>query len=255
MVSVIIPSYNNDNTLGKAVRSVLGQSYHNFEIIIVDNGSDKPPSLDDDIVSDPRVTLYVEKKSLGAAGARNRGIDLAKGDYIAFLDADDYWANDKLEKQLQVMENFTVDGKTPAICFSGRRIVDENGENTGHYIGCKKVVTYKELLTTNQINCSSVLVRKDSLVNHRFPEDTVKDIHEDYIMWLSILKEGGYAAGIDKPLLFYRKSHDSKSGNKFRSAIMNYRVYKYMGLGWFSRIKYMVTYTIYGIRKHSKVLE
>ena len=82
-----------------------------------------------------------------------------------------------------------------------------------------------------------------------------KDIHEDYVMWLSILKDGGYAAGIDKPLLLYRKSHDSKSGNKFRSAIMNYRVYKYMGLGWFSRIKYMVTYTVLGIRKHSKIFE
>ena len=255
MVSVIIPSHNSDKTLSKAVRSVLGQSYHNFEIIVVDNGSDNPPVLDDDIMSDPRVRLQVEKDSLGAAGARNLGIDMAKGDYIAFLDADDFWTSDKLEKQLHIMDTFTVDGKAPSICFSGRRIVDESGESTGHYIGCKKVVTYDELLTTNQINCSSVLVSKSALTGHRFPEDVKKDIHEDYVMWLSILKDGGYAAGIDKPLLLYRKSHDSKSGNKFRSAIMNYRVYKYMGLGWFSRIKYMVTYTVLGIRKHSKIFE
>ena len=98
MVSVIIPSHNSDKTLSKAVRSVLGQSYHNFEIIIVDNGSDNPPVLDDDIMSDPRVKLQVEKDSLGAAGARNLGIDMAKGDYIAFLDADDFWTSDKLGK-------------------------------------------------------------------------------------------------------------------------------------------------------------
>ena len=254
MVSVIIPSHNSDKTLGKAVRSVLGQTYHNFEIIIVDNGSEYPAVLEPDLYSDPRVSLHIESEPLGAAGARNRGLDMANGEYIAFLDADDFWTSDKLEKQIHVMETFTVDGKAPDICFSGRRIVNESGESTGHYIGCKKVVTYDELLTTNQINCSSVLIRRSALKNHRFPE-MKKDIHEDYVMWLSILKDGGYAAGIDKPLLLYRKSHESKSGNKFRSAIMNYRVYKYMGLGWFSRIKYMVTYTVHGIRKHSKILE
>jgi teichuronic acid biosynthesis glycosyltransferase TuaG len=251
MVSVIIPSHNSDKTLSKAIRSVLGQSYHNFEILVIDNGSKVPPVLEEDIASDPRVKLYVEEEALGAAGARNRGIDLAKGDFIAFLDSDDFWAPDKLDKQLKVMEKFEVDGKLPDICFSGRRIVNESGENTGHYIGCKKVVTFKSLLTTNQINCSSVLVRRSALEGHRFPEDAGKDIHEDYVMWLSILKDGGYAAGIDKPLIMYRKSHESKSGNKFRSAIMNYRVYKYMGLGWFSCIKYMVTYTVLGIKKHT----
>ena len=254
MVSVIIPTHNN-NTLSEAVSSVLYQTYSDFEVIIINNGSSYRVEAKEYPFNDNRVRIINTVESLGAAGARNYGIDLAKGEYVAFLDADDYWANDKLAKQMKVLEDFEEDGKRPDICFTGRQIVDESSRVTRRYIGCHKIVRYDDLLRTNQINCSSVIMRTSDAKKYRFPISDKKtgEFHEDYILWLTILKNGGYAAGINKPLLYYRKTSNSKSGNKLKSAIMNYRVYKYMGLRWGLRIKYMLTYTFYGIKKHGGI--
>ncbi len=247
MVSVIMPSHNSGSTLETAVRSVLNQTYDNLELIIVDNGSIISPELSDDILSDGRVRLIEYAEILGAAEARNIGVSEAKGDLIAYLDSDDYWAPDKLEKQIKVMNRFRRNAKAPAIVFSGREIIDEEGNDTGHYIGCEKVVDYKLLLKSNQINCSSVMLKKDYALKYPFPDG---DFHEDYAVWLSILREGGYAAGINRPLLFYRSSHSSKSGNKAKSAIMTYKVYRYIGLGVPASILQMFSYTIRGFKKH-----
>lgn len=264
MVSVIIPSHNNRSTLKKAVLSVLEQTYQGFEIIIIDNGTEIPFSKKDlmkDIADlsqkdlsqkdyseqDSKVILYQCSKGLGAAAARNKGIEMAKGEYIAFLDADDYWATDKLDKQLKVMEKFLVNGEKPLICFTGREIIDPDGNDTNRFVGCSKVVDYKKLLKTNQINCSSVMMRTETARKYLFPD--IEGFHEDYAVWLTILKEGGFAAGINRPLLYYRRSPKSKSGNKFNSAIMTYRVYKYMDIGLPKRIACFISYAINGIKK------
>ena len=281
MVSVIIPSHNNILTIKKAVDSVLAQTCRDIEIIIVDNGSEKPLSfgdlysddLDDksasmdcedgydtynsfarELLDDNRFKIIAYSVGLGAAAARNVGVGLASGEYIAFLDADDYWAEDKLDKQLKVMNKYQHNGEKPVICFTGREIVDVYGTDTGRYVGCCKVVDYNRLLRTNQINCSSVLMRTETAKKNPFPlpEDmtgTTKEFHEDYALWLSILKQGGFAAGINRPLLYYRRSPKSKSGNKINSAFMNYRVYEYLGLGPFKRLACMFSYAINGIKK------
>ena len=183
MVSVIMPSHNSGSTLETAVRSVLGQTYNDLELIIVDNGSVVSPKLSDDILSDGRVRLIEYAEVLGAAEARNIGVSEARGDLIAYLDSDDYWAPDKLEKQIKVMGRFRRNGKAPVIVFSGREIIDEDGNDTGHYIGCDKVVDYGLLLKSNQINCSSVLLRKDYALKYPFPDG---DFHEDYAVWLKV---------------------------------------------------------------------
>lgn len=262
MISVIIPSHNNLTTLKKAVSSVLEQTYRNFEIIIIDNGSDESFSKEELIDTEhlkevlgeneisqlnDKVILLQVPESLGAAAARNKGLEMAKGEYIAFLDADDYWAEDKLDKQLKVMEKFSVNGDKPLICFTGRQIIDTDGNDTGRYVGCSKVVDYKKLLKTNQINCSSVMMRAEIAKKNPFPD--LDGFHEDYAVWLTILKEGGYAAGINRPLLYYRRSPKSKSGNKINSAVMTYRVYKYMNIGYPKRIACFISYAINGFKK------
>ena len=247
MVSVIIPYHNNEYTLERAVRSVLEQTYKNLEVIIVDNGSDEPLKTENELYMDPRVRTYITPELLGASGARNAGIKLATGEYIAFLDADDYWEKDKLDKQLKVMERFRYKGEAPVICFTGRELVDENGNKLGRYIGCNKIVDYKMLLRSNQINCSSVLIKASVLGEMTFPKG---NLHEDYVLWLRLLQKGGYAAGINRPLLNYRVSSKSKSGNKLKSAMMNFRVYRYLGFGLFETMLHMLTYTLAGIKKH-----
>ena len=216
-------------------------------MIIVDNGSDEPLKMKSDLYRDPRVKYFITPELLGASGARNTGIRLAMGKYIAFLDADDYWEKDKLDKQIKVMRRFKVKGEAPVICFTGRALVDKNGHKLGRYIGCNKIVDYKRLLRSNQINCSSVLVRAADLENMRFP---MGDLHEDYVLWLKLLKKGGFAAGINRPLLNYRVNSRSKSGNKLKSAVMNYRVYRYLGFSLPETILHMITYTLAGIKKH-----
>ncbi len=247
MVSVIIPCHNNNGTINRAVKSVLNQSYQDVEILIIDNGSDSMLELKKEFADNERIKVLKVDSAIGVARARNMGVQNATGEYIAFLDADDYWAEDKLKMQLKVLKEYRQDGEAPAICFSGRQFVNNKGKVLKHYIGCKKIVRYEDLLKSNQINCSSVLMKRETALLNVFPNG---NLHEDYAVWLKILKKGGYAYGINQPLLYYRYERKSRSGNKFRSAAMNYRVYRYMGFGFKESLKYMMSYTVKGIKKY-----
>ena len=245
LVSVIIPSYNSEKFIKRAVSSVLNQTYQNIEVIIVQNGGNPLPEMK----QDPRLRVVSLKKNKGVSNARNIGIREAKGDYIALLDADDYWEPDKLMLQIKLINNYD-DSDKPVICFTGRRLFYEknNKIKKGGYVGCDNHVTYKRLLRSNQINCSSVVMSRETALKNPFPDG--KKMHEDYAVWLRILKNGGYAAGINRPLINYRVAHDSKSGNKLRSAVMTFKVYRFIGLGFLESIMHMVTYTFFGIKKY-----
>ncbi len=248
MISVIIPCYKGNDTIRRAVMSALNQTYQDVEVIVIDNNR----TLDRKLLKTfneniPNVRVYSFDEKISAAAGRNFGINAARGEYVAFLDADDYWREDKLEKQLKVMKKYKFRGISPVICFTGRAIVDTSNRFTGKYFGCDKIVTYEKLLKGNQINCSSVMMRKDVVERFEFPEG---DLHEDYAMWLDILRRGSFAAGIDQPLLRYRLSAKSKSGNKLKSALMTFRVYMYEGLGVFETLYYMCMYMYNGIKKY-----
>ena len=250
MVSVIIPCHNNRNTIDRAVRSVLSQTYQDTEVIIIDNGSRDRVYIENMALNLDKVRYVWFDKSLGASGARTEGIRLAKGEYIAFLDADDFWHKEKLEKQLKYLKSFRYHGEAPKLCFTGRRLVyrDEQGRlRKGRFVHAERVVDYRRLLRSNQINCSSVLMKKCQAERLIFPEG---NIHEDYAAWLSLLKKGGYAAGIDEPLYYYMLSKGSRSGDKLRSAIMTYNVYRYEGIGIAESLIHMITYTLKGVRKY-----
>lgn len=246
LVSVIIPSYNSENYIKRAVSSVLGQTYDNLEIIVIRNGGRPLPYLG----NSPKIRIIDLDENQGVSNARNIGIQEARGEYIALLDADDYWDKEKLELQMRVIRKYTRADMAPGICFTGRRLYYETDGHIkkGKYVGCEKTVTYHDLLKTNQINCSSVVIRKDLALKHPFPDG--KKMHEDYAVWLDILREGEYALGINRPLLLYRVSPGSKSGNKFRSAVMTYNVYRYVGLSVIESLIHMMTYTFYGVKKY-----
>lgn len=241
-VSVVIPAYNCAKTIVQAVESVLLQQ-ENTEIIIVDDhSSDELQQVLERYINDGRVRYVRNKENMGVAASRNYGVSIAKGTYIAFLDADDWWEPGKLSTQLQVIkESGTV------LCCTGRRLCSHSGEKKQKVIGVKKSITYRELLRHNIISCSSVLLDAD--VAREFPM-AHDECHEDYICWLQILKKYGSACGIDQPLLNYRLSDGGKSRNKLKSAKMTYQVYRLAGLNIFQRIICFTSYMIHGVLKY-----
>jgi len=242
LVSVIIPAFRCRQTIQKAIDSVLCQNV-SLELIIINDNS--PEDLDTVFVrySDRENISYLKNDSnLGVAESRNRGIQKARGKYIAFLDADDYWDNGKLAKQLYKMKQ-----EKCVLCYTARELINESGESTGKIISVPEKLDYKHLLYHNSINCSSVLLL--TKVAREFPMER-DDVHEDYLTWLRILKKYKKACGINEPLLKYRLSAEGKSRNKLKSAKMTYGVYRLAGLGRIRAAFYFFTYMMNGIRKY-----
>lgn len=242
IVSVIIPAYNCQNTLKQAVDSVLAQDV-TLEVIVIDDCSREDLScVMQAYEADERVIYVRNSVNQGVASSRNRGISLARGRYIAFLDSDDWWKEGKLAHQLKRMEeDHTV------LCSTGRQLCTFEGEDMGKYIPVKEFVTYKDLLSHNSIACSSVMVEKEVIEEFPMNHD---ECHEDYITWLQILQKYGRASGINEPYLQYRMSRDSKSGNKLKSAKMTFQVYRHMGYGIVKSCLCFCSYALHGVRKY-----
>ena len=241
-VSVVMPAYNCEKYIAQAIRSVLQQSVDLELIIIDDNSADKTSEVIHSFLQDDRIRYVKNQSNMGVATSRNKGIALAKGRYIAFLDADDYWSEDKLEKQLGLMEQTNA-----VISSTGRELMDENGNLTGKIIGLPEKISYKELLKGNVLNTSGVMLLASVAKEYSMVQDS---LHEDYIMWLNILKKYDVAYGLNEPLLKYRVMKGTKSANKLKSAKMTYGVYRYIGLGRLKALYYFVFYAIRGIRKY-----
>lgn len=242
LVSVIMPAYNCTAYIDAAIGSVLQQEVP-LELIVVDDCStDGLAMLMQRYQEDHRIRYVQNEKNMGAAASRNRGVAMAKGKYIAFLDADDIWLPHKLSRQLQkLQETGTV------ICATARELMTPDGSVSGHIIPVRTEYTYRDLCFHNQLSCSSVVIQTD--VAREFPMEH-DDAHEDYLMWLKVLQKYKRGCGIDEPLLLYRISSTGKSGSKWHSAKMTYRTYRYMGFGILRASVFFVTYTAHGIRKY-----
>lgn len=247
-VSIVMPVYNAQRFLSQAIDSVLSQSYSDFELIMIDDCStdNSFEILREYEKKDSRVSVFKNNKNRGVSFTRNFGVKKAKSDYIAFIDSDDMWTADKLEKQINLIDKYP----DTTLCYTGSGFVDTNSVKSEFVFSVPYEVSFKKLLKQNVISCSSALVKKDWLIKFPMAHD---NMHEDFATWLSILKYGGKARGINEPLLIYRVDRNSKSGNKFKSMAMTYRVYKFMGLNVFQRVYYMIFYTISGIRKHGSI--
>ena len=242
IVSVIIPAHNCANLISMALDSALAQGVP-MEIIVIDDASeDNLDQIMEKYLEFPQIRYLKNEKNLGVAETRNKGVSCSRGKYIAFLDADDYWDKDKLTKQLKLMEE-----KNAVICSTARELMNPDETLTGYVIPVKTEFTFRDLCLQNQINCSSVLLRAD--VAREFPMHHDHS-HEDYLMWLEILKKYGKGYAINEPLLKYRITNTGKSGNKWHSAKMTYRTYRYMGFGVLRTVVYFVHYAFYGICKY-----
>lgn len=250
LISVVIPAYNAEKTIEKTIQSAITQTYSDIEVIIVDDYSqDGTVKIATAYAKkDNRIKIFQNQANRGVAFARNRGVGEAKGDWIAFLDSDDQWDSSKLEKQSDILK------KNPSclLCFTGAAFENDEETRCNYRLSVPQKVKYQDLLKQNLISCSSVLVKKEELV--KFPMKSDLMIHEDLATWLKILKGGSEAIGIDEPLLIYRISPYSKSGNKLRAARMQWKTYRIMGIGYLKSIRYFFTYALRNIKKYLHIL-
>ena len=247
LVSVIMPAYNSARTLEDAASSVLEQTYENIELLIADDdSSDDTSEICQALASkDSRVHVITNTSNQGALKTRLKAIREAKGEWIAFLDSDDLWKPDKLSKQLALRNDTGCD-----LVYTGSSFIDENGQPYEWILHVPERTEYKQLLKQNIISNSSVLVKKDLFVRFAPDNEDKHDMHEDFACWLGMLRAGHTARGIDEPLITYRLSKSSMSGNKLKAYSMNMYTYKYVGLGFFSRLYYQMCYSVNGIKKY-----
>ncbi len=244
LVSIIMPNYNGSKYISQAIESVLAQTYKNWELIIIDDCStdDSLKVIDAYIKKDDRIRLIKLENNMGPAIARNVGIDNARGRYIAFLDSDDLWLKHKLENQVVFMQEYQV-----GLCYSSYYIIDELGKVIGKFEILKDRITYRDMLKTCIIG-NSTAIYDVKILGKMFLQDVG---HEDYVLWLQILKKIAFGRGIRSFLAMYRLRRSSLSGNKFRSAMWQWNVYRNVEkLSFLRSIYYFGFYIWYGLNKY-----
>ncbi|ALM20953.1 glycosyl transferase family 2 [Nonlabens sp. MIC269] len=223
LVSVIIPTYNNQDTLGETLDSVLNQDYRPIELIIVDDCS-----VDDSHAfakaystknSSQEISFIIQenKENKGAGFTRNRAVELANGRYIAFLDADDLWKPYKLSLQIEQMRLSQV-----AMSYGAYEIFTENASEPKYLQKVFNSLTYKKLLRANYVGNLTGIYD-----THKIGKVVVSSLRkrQDWAMWLDVIKLSGTAIGIEKPIASYRTGN-GLSSRKSSLIKYNYAVYR-----------------------------
>ncbi|WP_452221566.1 glycosyltransferase family 2 protein [Lacinutrix salivirga] len=226
LVSIITPTYNSEKFITQTINSVINQTYTNWELILIDDAStDETLIIIEKFQNNyPTIQLIKNETNQGAAISRNKGIDAAKGDFIAFLDADDLWLPKKLEVQLDFMLKKQVD-----VCFTSYELMDENGNSLHKTVQALPILTYKKLLKSNYIGNLTGIYNAKKLGKIKSPNLRKR---QDWLLWLKALKASNKPAqGISQSLALYRVRDNSISSNKFHLLKYNYWVYK-KGLGF-----------------------
>lgn len=247
LVSIVMPAYNCEKYVVEAINSILAQTYRNWELLVLDDGS-KDNTLriiEDFSQNDSRIKALPNGKNMGVSATRNRGIELASGEWIAFLDSDDMWKPEKLEKQFEIVEKEAAE-----FLFTGSSYINEEGEPYKGIFEVPEKITYKKLRNQNVISCSSVLVKKKYFEHIKMEKD---EMHEDYAVWLRILKLGITAYGVNEPLLIYRISRNSKSGNKMKTVKMTYKVFRFVGINPIGSAYFMVRHVLASVGKYKRI--
>lgn len=243
-VSIIVPMYNAEKFIGKTIESVLAQTYQNWEMLIMNDVSTDNSLA---IVSvyakkDERIKIVNTEKNVGVVKGRNFLIDLASGKYIAFLDADDYWHNEKLEKQIKFMKE-----KNASISCTEYTRVKENEEKINDVI-IKEEISYNDMLKNNYLGCLTVMYDAEKIGKRYFKE---LEKNEDYVLWLEIVKDVNTIYGLKENLAYYRVLDNSRSSNKVKTAKVRWEIYrKIEKLSLLKSIYYFLHYAIRAVLKN-----
>lgn len=247
LVSVIMPAYNAAPFIEEAIYSVIGQTVTDWELFVIDDGSsDESFQIAQKLASDDsRIHVLQNAENMGVAKTRNRGIELAKGEYIAFLDSDDIWHPEKIERQLIKMR-----ASGAGMSYCSYRIIGRSGDKVKADYLVPETAEFKDILKENYIQCSAMLIRQDLV--KRFLFNTVF-FHEDYILGLDILRTGETAVGCTETLLSWRYLDGSRSFNKAKAAVNRWKIYRnYLGLTLGKTLALFLNYAAAGIRKYFK---
>ncbi|WP_157208633.1 glycosyltransferase family 2 protein [Mariniflexile maritimum] len=230
LVSVITPLFNSENYISETINSVINQTYQNWELLLIDDGStDKTVEIVTNFMAkNPNIKLLKNDINLGAAISRNKGIDAAQGDYIAFLDADDIWKPEKLQVQIKFMQ-----AQNGLVSFSSYEQINKYGQPLNLLIKALPELTYKKQLKSNYIGNLTGMYNAKVLGKIKAPNLRKR---QDWLLWLNAIEKSGKPAiGIQESLAYYRVRTDSMSSNKMNLLKHNYLVYR-KGLG-FSTLK------------------
>lgn len=218
LVSVVIPVYNAENCIADTIMSVKSQTYTDWEIILVDDGStDKSMEVMKQYECENIRIFYSGKRS--AALARNKGVSEAKGRYVAFLDADDIWDPEKLEKQIAFMTEHNV-----AFSFTGYEFADEFGVSVKKLVQVPFKITYNEALKNTTIFTSTVIFDMNRLTKEQIEMPNVPS--EDTATWWKVLRYGLPAYGLNEGLTLYRRQSGTLSSNKFEAIKRIWNLYR-----------------------------
>ena len=220
LVSIIIPYYKKKKYIKKTVFSILNQSYQKFEIIIV---NDEPGKLSKKILSDlkkkdKRIKIINNIKNIGAGRSRNKGINVSKGKYIAFIDSDDLWKKNKLKKQINIMRKFNYN-----VSHTAYYIIDNKGKKLG--LRKSKDLNFKTLKKSCDVGLSTVMINKIILKKDKMFSSFITK--EDYYLWLKITNHGEIFHYLDQPLSYWRKTHNSLSSSIIQKIIDSFKVYNH----------------------------
>lgn len=212
MISIVIPVHNAQAYIEETVQSVLAQTVQDFELLLVEDGSKDASAekLKELAAKDARIRFFTNGEPHGACHARNLGIREAKGRYLAFLDADDLWLPQKLERSLARLQE--TDG---AFLFTAYEFGDQDAKGTGKIVHVPEQLTYRQALPRTIIFTSTVVFDLTKLKKEQIfmPEIT----SEDTATWWNILRSGVTAYGLDENLVVYRRAGKSLSSNKLEA--------------------------------------
>ena len=243
-ISVVMPAYNCEKYIEAAVESVLDQTFSDIELIVVDDCStDHTFDILSDIASrDDRIRLLRNENNMGVARTRNNGIQHAGKECTALLDSDDIWEKNKLALQYELYQQGN------RIVYCSYDFIDDEGRTIKKPFIVPTKTDFKKMLTSNVISCSTVLVQTQLLMDNPFSSQYY---HEDYVLWMQLIKSEKSAVGSKEILTHYRLHENSRSSKKTNAALQRWKVYRdELKLGFFQSVFAFVGYAVKGVIKY-----
>lgn len=247
MVTIVMPAYNAGEWIEEAIGSVMAQTYRDWELLVVDDGSeDDTCAITEKLaLEDARIRLIRSGENKGVAFARNHGLSLAKGEYVALLDSDDVWHPEKLERQLALARQTGAD-----IVYCSYGIMGGHGKGLWDDFIVPECTDFESFLVRSVISCSTAMLSRRIVDRYRFDPGYY---HEDLVLWLRILRDGYTARGVTQVLAQYRISSGSRSRDKWKSAANRWKVYReYFGISVAKSGRLLIRYALLGLRKYRR---
>ncbi len=224
LISIIVPVYKAEKYIEKTLYAIFAQTYENWEaVLVVDGQVDDSEQIIREVTAregmEEKVQILIRGENQGAAKARNMGVEHAKGRYITYLDADDFWVKEKLEKELKFIQE-----KKVGFVFAGYEFGDEEANPTGKIVHVPETLKYKEALKNTTIFTTTVMFDTTIIPKELLVMPEVKS--EDTALWWKILRQGYTAYGLDENLAIYRRPPKSLSSNKVEAIRRIWNLYR-----------------------------